>query len=159
MPLFGFEARWVDLIFAAIFPEPPRGVLPLAITSLEPARFYGRLCQAARWDHALTLRAALWVTAVLAPLVVLGRFRTLGGLDVEAREDVLSGMHASRHYLFRQLVFLLKAQAAQVFASQPAVRAVVTGEAPLKRDELVTLRRPDSTPNRLTSKDRHESAA
>ena len=35
-PLFSFEARWVDLICTAIFPEPPRGAVPLAITSLHP---------------------------------------------------------------------------------------------------------------------------
>ena len=159
-PLSSIEARWVDLIFAAIFPEPPRGPFPLAITSLEPARFYARLCRGARWDHALTLRAALFVTAVLAPLVVLGRFRTLGGLDVETRERVLEGMHSSRHYLFRQLVFLLKSQAAQVFAARPVIRAIVTGDASAKREELVSLRRsPGLEKQVLTSKERHESAA
>jgi hypothetical protein len=159
-PLFAVEARWVDLIFAAIFPEPPRGPFPLAITSLEPAKFYARLCRDARWDHALTLRAALFVTAVLAPLMVLGRFRTLGGLDVETRERVLEGMHTSGHYLFRQLVFLLKSQAAQVFAARPVIRAMVTGDASAKREELVPLRRSAGLEKqRLTSKEGHESAA
>ncbi len=139
--LFVFEARWVALVFAAIFPEPPRGELPVAITQLAPATFYARICRSARWDHRFILRAAIWITSLVAPLVVLGRFRTLGGLSVEGREDVLAGMHASNIYLFRQLVFLLKAQAAQVFAARPEVRAVVTGQ--VKREELVTLRRPN----------------
>jgi len=135
--LFAFEARWVALIFAAIFPEPPRGEVPVAITEHSPAAFYARLCRSARWDHRFILRAALWVTALVAPLVVLGRLRTLGGLSVEAREDVLAGMHGSGIYLFRQLVFLLKAQSAQVFAARPEVRAIVTG-----RREVASLRRP-----------------
>ena len=181
-PLFSFEARWVDLMCTAIVPEPPRGTVPLAITSLHPSRFYARLCREARWDHSLTLRAALWVTALLAPLVVLGRLRTLGGLRVEQREDVLSGMHASPHYLFRQLVFLLKAQAAQVFASHDVVRALVTGQARRSAtgaagvaattrpalavgEALVQLRRgpqaetKDALVERRVAKERHESAA
>lgn len=140
--LTSFEARWVAQVFAAIFPEPPRSELPVAVTSLAPASFYARLCRSARWDHRIALRAAIWITALVAPLLVLGRVRTFDGLSVEAREDVLEGMHGSRHYLLRQLVFLLKAQAAQIFASRPEIRAVVTGapRAPsrgLRRLEVV----------------------
>jgi hypothetical protein len=142
-PLTRVEAQWFTWICAALFPEPPRGPYPLAITSLEPARFYARLCAEARFDHHLTLRAALWVVALVAPVVVLGRLRTLGGLTVEEREAVLLGMIRSRHYLLRQLAFLMKAQAGQVYCSHEVVRRRLTTSRSRPRaasGDLVTLR-------------------
>jgi hypothetical protein len=143
-PLTRVEAQWFTWICAALFPEPPRGPYPVAITSLEPARFYARLCAEARFDHHLTLRAALWVVALIAPVVVLGRLRTLGGLTVEEREGVLLGMIRSRHYLLRQLAFLMKAQAGQVYCAHDVVRRRLTTSRSRPRapsgDGLVALR-------------------
>ena len=144
-PLTRFEAQWFAWICAALFPEPPRGPYPVAITSLEPARFYARLCAEARFDHHLTLRAALWVVALVAPVVVLGRLRTFGGLTVEEREAVLLGMVRSPHYLLWQLAFLMKAQAGQVYCSHEGVRRRLTESHHRPRaasvEGLVTLRR------------------
>ena len=125
-PLTRFEARWFTWICAALFPEPPRGPFFVAITTLEPARFYARICGEARLDHHLTLRAALWIVALVAPVVVLGRPRTFDGLTMEEREAVLLGMIQSRHYLLRQLAFLMKAQAGQVYCAHEVVRRRLT---------------------------------
>jgi hypothetical protein len=124
------EVRWIDVIFTAIFPDPPRSPIPVTMSSLRPAEFYARLCREARWDHALTLRAAVWATAVFAPLVVLGRLATVTMLDESAREALLVGMAKSRHYLLRQLAFLLKAQAGQVYCAHEAVRRRLTETRP-----------------------------
>ncbi len=125
-PLFAFEARWITQIFAALFPEPPRGPFPVAITLLDPARYYARLVrQASSLENRLTLRAAVWVTALVAPLVVLRTLRTFGGLSSLRREALLEAMCSSNIYLFRQLAFLLKAQAGQLFCSEPSVRRMI----------------------------------
>lgn len=152
VPLTRVEARWFSWICAAIFPEPPRGPYAVAVTTLEPGRFYARLCAEARFDHHLALRGALWIVALVAPVVVLGRLRTFGGLTVEEREAVLLGMVQSRHYLFRQLVFLMKAQAGQVYCAHPELRRRMTESRPrprADREGLVTLRR--STPSTAAS--------
>ncbi len=156
-PLFAFEAQWFTWICAAIFPEPPRGPFPLAITSLEPARLYARICAQARLDHHLTLRGALWIVALVAPLVVLGRLRTFGGLTVQEREGVLSGMTESPHYLLRQLAFLMKAQAGQVYCAHEIVRRRLTETSPRPREAepLVSLRTSQPT----SKKAAHEHAA
>lgn len=143
-PLTRLEAQWFTWICAALFPEPPRGPYPVGITSLQPARFYARLCAEARFDHHLTLRAALWVVALVVPVVVLGRLRTFGGLTVEEREAALLGMIQSRHYLLRQLAFLMKAQAGQVYCAHEVVRRRLTTSRsrsrPASGDGLVPLR-------------------
>ncbi|MBL9109832.1 MAG: hypothetical protein JNM74_11195 [Myxococcales bacterium] len=154
-PLSSLEAGWVPLVFAAIFPEPPRGDGEVAITSLGPASFYARLCRTSRFDHALTLRAALWIVAVVAPVVVLRRFPAFGSLSVADREALLVGMASSPIYLFRQIVFLLKAQAAQLYAAHPAVAKRVT--SPPARDALVPLRKGEKRVEKQG--DRHDDAA
>lgn len=141
------EVRWIDAIFTAIFPEPPRSPIPVSMSSLRPAEFYARLCREARWDHALTLRAAVLATAVFAPLLVLGRLATVTMLDETAREALLVGMAKSRHYLLRQLAFLLKAQAGQVYCAHETVRRRLTETRPASLEtsgsgshDLVSLR-------------------
>lgn len=141
--LSSLEVRWIEAIFTAIFPDPPRSPIPVSMVSLRPADFYARICREARWDHALTLRAAVWATAVFAPLLVLGRLATVLRLDVSARENLLVGMAKSRHYLLRQLSFLLKAQAGQVYCAHEVVRARLTETRPSPSDtesDLLTLR-------------------
>jgi hypothetical protein len=135
--------------------EPPRGDADVAVTSLAPAAFYAGLCRTSCFDHALTLRAALWVVAVVAPVVVLRRLPSFGALSVEDREALLVGMASSPIYLFRQIVFLLKAQAAQLYAAHPAVARRVTSPPP--REALVPLRKGEKAPQKQG--DRHDSAA
>ncbi len=125
------ERRWARAMFETIFPGPPRGSLPVGIGDLELESFLDETFATIPVESMLGLRATIWIVA-LSPLFVLGRWRTLDGLDVLDRERVLTRLLASPVYFVRQLVLALKAIGSLLYCGDRAVRAqILAAPAPL----------------------------
>jgi hypothetical protein len=104
MQLAQFERTVACTIFGTIVPDAIQGtprdaeVLALheqALALMPPLQAYG-------------VRAAFLAAALLAPLVLCARPRTLMALGVEDREECLARLVHHRRYLVRQLGLLLK---------------------------------------------------
>lgn len=67
------------------------------------------------------LRAGLWMV-MLAPLLVLGRWRLFPGLTVVERVLLLDRLRRSKHYLVREAALLLKTVACLGFCGLAAVQ-------------------------------------
>jgi len=123
------EMRWANAAFGAIFPSGASERIPLGICDMDLEGYLTDIRSRVSFRTALALRATLWVIA-FSPILVLGRPRTLASLDQAARERVLAAILASSIYLVRQLAMLLKTVGAVFYASHPAVREGILGEAP-----------------------------
>lgn len=114
----GFERRWLMALLAAVAPE---GALP-GVASVD-----GRAVFTAMGAHAPPLlpwglRAAAWALTFLGPLVWLGRPRTFGALAPDDRDRMIRRAGASRVYLLRQLVLVLKLVASFILLCDPDLR-------------------------------------
>jgi hypothetical protein len=116
--------RWARAAFEALFPGEPG---PPSMATLDVEGFLAGLFERAPLEPVLGLRIALWVIT-FAPLFALRRFTTLGGLVAADRERVLRVLASSPLYPVRQLLLLLKAMAALVYAADPQVRARLLAE-------------------------------
>ena len=125
------ERRWRDALMAALIPvgppndgrpeQDPAGRLP-GLAELDTTSFWADLDQAAPPLLRLGLRVAVWALTWM-PLVLVGRLCTFPRLSPDAQDQLLSRAAASRWYLLRQLVTLLKALACFAYFREPAVRA------------------------------------
>jgi hypothetical protein len=84
---------------------------------------------------------------VVAPLFVLGRFRTFMGLDTPAREKLLDALMKTSAYAVRQLVMALKTMGALVYARDEGTRKrlMTPHELAPPVSGLISLRRKDTT--------------
>ncbi len=135
------ESRWARGAFGAIFPA--NRVTGIGICDLDVETFLMEVRSATSFKSALGVRAAIWIAA-FAPLFVLGKFRTIAGLDQASREVVVATLMASPIYFVRQLTMLLKAVGAILYAGAPAVRKIMIPPRPAALTEsgtrpLVTL--------------------
>src|SRR5438552_650162 len=104
MRLRAFEVRWARAIGRVVLPP---GLLRGAVDDVDLGREVARECAQSPWYAALVVRAALWLTW-FAPLVLLRRPRTFGGLDGRRRREVLERLLASPRYAVRATMTLLK---------------------------------------------------
>jgi hypothetical protein len=106
MYLTSFEKRWAVAVMEGFAPAGNRGLSP------EPGEidYLGSLLAMARASTPLArtgLRLALWLTA-LAPLWMLGRFRSVVTLSANERAALLERLMAHPLYLLRELGIYLK---------------------------------------------------
>ena len=104
MTLADFERRWAAAIGRALVPE---GALGGALDAIDLGARFAEECAISPWYAALAFRASLWLTW-LAPLWMLGRPRTFGGVDGETRVVVLERLLKHRVYLVRMSALFLK---------------------------------------------------
>ena len=116
------ESRWARGAFGAIFPA--NEAMKIGICDLDVETFISEVRSATSFKSALGIRAAIWIVA-FAPLFVLGKFRTIVGIDPASRERVVRSLLGSRIFFVRQLTMLLKAIGALLYAGAPAVRNVM----------------------------------
>lgn len=116
------ESRWARGAFGAIFPAS--GPAKIGICDLDVEAFVSEVRSATSFKSALGIRAAIWIVA-FAPLFVLGKFRTIAGLDQASRELVVGSLLGSPIFFVRQLTMLLKAIGALLYAGAPAVRRIM----------------------------------
>ncbi len=122
-----FENAWACATFGAIYPADPR--LGPSAASLDVEGYLVDVRTNAQFRTALGLRLALWMVA-LAPLFVLRRFATITGLAESEREALLRALLVNPLYPVRQLVILLKAIAALLYARAPEIRAAIAPPLP-----------------------------
>ena len=120
------EMRWAYAVFGAIFPAGASQRIPLGICDLDLETYLTQIRSRAPYKSALGLRVAIWVIA-LAPMFVLYRACTIVSLDTASRETLLKKMLASPVYVVRQLVMLLKAVGAVLYAGTPSVNQAILG--------------------------------
>lgn len=104
MRLRQFEIRWAGTIGRVVL---PLGLLRGVVDDVDLGDEVRRECAESPWYAALVLRVSLWLTW-LAPLWVLRRPRTLGGLDPNLRQVVVERLLASPRYAVRAMMTLLK---------------------------------------------------
>ena len=115
----------------AIYPEPPRSMLPHGVASMHPARFFDRVLASIPFEQSLGLRLTLWMIA-LAPLFTIRRLGTIASIGEGDRGRVLERLIASRIYVVRQLAMSFKAIATLLYAKSEAVRTAMA--TPLLHD-------------------------
>jgi hypothetical protein len=123
--LASFELAWTDAAFDAIYPEPPRSLLPHGVASMHPARFFDDVLAQIPLEQSLGLRATLWMVA-LAPLFTIRRLGTIASVDPDDRTRVLTRLVTSPNYFVRQLAMSFKAMATLLYAKSEAVRTAMT---------------------------------
>ena len=128
MNLTKLETTWAEAAMGAIFPGSRDAGLA-DIRGMDLRGFLSQVMSTVPFQAALGLRLAIWIVA-LAPLLVLGRFTTVVGLDRAAREDLIARLLANRSYALRSLVLILKTIGALLYAGDDAVRARMNAPAP-----------------------------
>lgn len=123
--LASFELAWTDAAFDAIYPEPPRSLLPHGVASMHSARFFDDVLSAIPLEQSLGLRVTLWMVA-LAPLFTIRRLGTIASIGADDRARVLTRLVTSSNYFVRQLTMSFKAMATLLYAKSEAVRAAMT---------------------------------
>lgn len=116
-----FERRWLAAIFAAVLPgcDDPR--FPLGAEQPGAERYVDALLAGAPRGFVRGLRACTWLLQ-LAPLLLLGRFCSFGGLPPAARAELLERMTRSERYLVRELPMLFKTAACLGVCGLPQVQ-------------------------------------
>jgi hypothetical protein len=104
MDLWPFEQRWAREIGRALL---PLGMLGGSVDDVDIGERWADECRRSRWDAALLLHVSLWL-AWLAPLWMGRALRTFGGLDKNARVEVLEALLKSPRYLIRMAALFLK---------------------------------------------------
>jgi hypothetical protein len=110
MQLAPFEIDWTRAIARALIPP---GALGGALDRVDAGVRYAEECAASPWHAGLLFRVSLWLTW-LAPLWLLGRPRSFGGLDTDGQVALLERLLAHRQYLVRTTAMFLKLLLCQV---------------------------------------------
>jgi hypothetical protein len=138
--LYGFERGWAATIARGLVPA---GTLDGALDGIDLGARYAEECALSPWYAALLFRSSLWLTW-LAPLWMLGRPRSFGGLDAEAQVAMLERLLKHRVYTVRMAGMFLKlaictlllgdeSTLAQIGAYRLAPPQALTPPAALKR--------------------------
>lgn len=120
-PLSQWELTCIRAAFSGLFPRDAHSDLPLCADDVEVGPALQSLLAVAPARAVWGVRAAI-VLCALAPIFLLGRLRTLGGVDAEARTLVMERLLASSFYPVRQLAMLVKMMGSFIFARAPQVR-------------------------------------
>jgi hypothetical protein len=120
MKMSRLEYTWAEAAMAAIFPGSNDHGLA-GIDRMDVRGYLGEVMRRVPFKAALGLRVAVWLVA-LAPLFVLGRFATIARLSQADRERVVARLVASKSYVLRSLVLIIKTIGALLYAGDDAVR-------------------------------------
>jgi hypothetical protein len=120
MKLTGMEMGWAEAALVGVFPGSAASGFA-SIGSMDVRGFLAGALQRIPLRAALGIRLAIWIVA-LAPVVVLGRLRTIARLAQADRERVLARLVASDSYAIRSLVLMLKTFGALLYAGNDAIR-------------------------------------
>lgn len=104
MNIAAFERRWAQAIGRALVPA---GALDGATDGIDIGARFAEECAGSPWYAALAFRASLWLTW-LAPVWMLGRPRTFGGVDGATQVALLERLLKHPRYVMRMSVFVLK---------------------------------------------------
>ena len=104
MTLFPFEERWAGLIGHALV---PKGALGGTLDAIDIGKRYADECAISPWYAALAFRASLWLTW-LAPVWLMLRPRTFGGVDGETQVAILERLLKHRIYFVRMAALFFK---------------------------------------------------
>jgi hypothetical protein len=129
MKLTRLEHRWARAALVAMFP----GSREDGFADIAGMNVHGYLVEVMRslpFKARLGLRSAIWLIG-LAPLFVLGRLATIGGLTPVEGERVVAALGVSRSYGVRSLVMLLKTFGALLYAGDDGVRARLRPAPPM----------------------------
>jgi len=85
-----FERRWLVRVFENLLPRGADPRLSLGAADVPMGRFVDDLLASSPLEFTVGLRLCLWMT-MLAPLVVLRRFRTFLGLSQDDKMAVVAG--------------------------------------------------------------------
>jgi len=140
MTLSNLETRWAEAALGAIFPGSKDAGMA-GIRGMDVRGFLSEVLGAVPFQAALGLRIAIWLVA-LAPLFIIGRFKTISGLTQPDRERVVAALVGHRSYALRSLTLILKTMGALLWAGDDAVRAhmLAPAPAPAPKNELIPLR-------------------
>ncbi len=133
------EYTWARAVLGTIFPACPEAGVTRGIVDLDLATFIDELEDSVPWLTFFGIRLFIILIA-LSPLLVLGKLKTMAGLERRDREAVVFKIGKSNVYLVRQMVLALKAMFALCFGGGDELQAICRSEAP-KRDALVGLGR------------------
>ncbi len=124
MKFTALERRWLVDIFDTMYPA---GVDPRVPLGVRDCDLDGYLDEIERiWPRFSLFGYRLTIIVIgLASIVLLRTWRTFHRLTTAERERVLASIYASRFYVVRQLVILLKASAGIVYGSEPRVRTLL----------------------------------
>jgi hypothetical protein len=116
-----FERRWAVAAMVAIFPGSRDAGLA-DMRAMDVDGFLRELMQVLPFRAGVGVRIAVWLVA-LAPLFVLGRFATIARLAQADRERVIAALVASKMYVVRSLVLVLKTLGGLLYAADERVRS------------------------------------
>lgn len=120
--LLSFERAWLLSVFETILPSDVEGGLELGARDLPLSGFVDELVRYAPRDVIWGIRLFLLVLLV-APLFVLGRWRTFHGLEPEARLECLERLRQSSVYAIREIPLFFKLLACLGHSGHPSVHA------------------------------------
>jgi hypothetical protein len=121
MKLFGFERRWLLLVFETILPASDDPRFPQGALELGAGRYLDSLVRTAPSDFVLGLRLCTWLL-MFAPLFMLRRLCTFAGLSAAQRTELLERFARSDVYLIRELPMLFKTAACLGVCGLPEVQ-------------------------------------
>src|SRR5262249_31331761 len=125
----GLEERWARVIGRALLPP---GILDGVVDDSDFGALWQDQCRRPRWGGALLLRVSLWL-AWLAPLWMLRRFSTFGGIEEKLRVEVLEALLKSRLYLVRMAALFLKLTATSLLlGDERALKQLSAYDHPLQ---------------------------
>jgi hypothetical protein len=121
------EERWARVIGRALLPP---GMLGGVVDDVDIGVRWQDEYRRSRWDGALLCRVSLWLVW-FAPLWMGRKFSTFGGLDDQARVEVLEAILKSRRYLLRMAGLFLKITATSVLlGDERALRQIAAYDYP-----------------------------
>jgi hypothetical protein len=121
MKFSALERRWIADIFDTMYPRNADPRLPLGVRDCDIEGYLDEIEK--RWPaFSLFGYRATVIIIGLASIALLRTWRTFHQLGPDERVKVLASIYASRFYVVRQLVILLKASAGIIYGSEPRVR-------------------------------------
>ena len=103
------EQRWRDILLGSMLPlslgQENAEAIPPCVKAT--GAFCERLSKVEAPLLFLGFRLAVWIVT-LCPVLMMGRLRTFGGLNLSERDRLLSRLDRSRWFLIRQLLFVIK---------------------------------------------------
>ena len=121
MKISAIERRWVHEVFDTMYPAGADPRVPLGVRDCDVDGYLDEIQRVWPAFSLIGFRATVIVIA-LSSIVLLGTWRTFHRLTSDERIRVLEKLYASRFYVVRQLVILIKASAGIVYGSTAGVR-------------------------------------
>jgi hypothetical protein len=138
-----FERRWLTLIFETILPQNAHPVLRFGARDLNLEPFYDSYVEHLPRGLKRDLRLVVWVLTWF-PLFFIGVPLPLYWLSERNRTRYLEKIAASRIYLLRQGILLLKSTVGLEYFRDPRVRAALG--IPYSEDQVKVLGLPSVNP-------------